>query len=562
MELYQAVKEIVAKYGLVIVPTKQFVNVLDDIGAFKTAPAATKKILKGLLDSGFGETIYQAAENHTPNWQNAARKNVSDYTAKSGYKDEIINGLAAHLLYGVGLIDELPKSVSTKPQTQASKRTQIKDPKELLYALKQEYVKTLNDLVSVTNDEFGNLYSFFSTDTNTKLYVLDAKIRLVAKETGASDIDSWLSTERRKVEFKNRPTANQIKQSLEDILRELERDFNTLMEKSVEVRDDEFGLKSASFIPESASHFNEIEKKILIIGKRLNSDKTQWIAKTKSDFLASKSSPVAARTAVLDKFKNEYIARLSEIDRNTKSGDIDLSDAELVELRRKLIALGTLLRTQPMGAWCDEENRKVVDARTSRAAKRKKRNIILGSVAGIALIIGGSQTVIYTSSADERAEYETNMANANAALNEGRLPDAVVLYQKAADDYDASYSSTTYKNEAIAKAQEVTDRIVSDWENNINPLLSSNKPAQAKLLTNALPATLVMSDATKGRVDQLKQKIDSDVQSRASTLVNELLSDVYANHRKLSAQSMEELDAMLQVYPDNYWLNFIKNKVK
>lgn len=254
MELHQAVKNIITKYGLAIVATKQFANVLDDSGAFKTAPVATKKILKGLLDSGLGNLLYQAAEKREPNWQNSVRKVVGDYAIKSGYKDEIINGLTGHLLLGVGLIDELPKSnniQSTQQQTQ-SKKVQIKDPKELLYSLKQEYTTALNDLVSVTNDEFGNLYSFFSTEANTKLYVLDAKIRLVAKEIGSSDIDSWLASERRKVEFKNRPSANQIKQSLEDILRELERDLNTLMEKSVDINDDEFGLKSASFISESA----------------------------------------------------------------------------------------------------------------------------------------------------------------------------------------------------------------------------------------------------------------------------------------------------------------------
>lgn len=563
MELHQAVKEIVTEYGLTIVANKQFANVLDDNGAFKTVPAATKKILKGLLDSGFGEIIYQAAENHTPNWQNSARKAVSDYAYKSGYKDEIINGLAAHLLYGLGLVDELPKRESGQPKPSSTHSGPvIKDPKELLYALKKDYIKALNELVSVTNDEFGNLYSFFSTQANTKLYVLDAKIRLVAKEVGVSDIDSWLTSERQKVEFKNRPSANHIRQSLEDILKELVGELNTLMEKSVVVSDDEFGLKSASFISESATNFNELEKKILIIGKRQNSDKTSWIAKTKSDFLASKSSPVAARSAAFDKMKNDYIARLHELDASTKSGDIDLTDAELVDLRRKIIALGSLIVPQHMDAWCDNENVKVTSERNARAARRKKRNIIICSVAGLALVIGGWQGISYTFSADKRAEYEVNMANANKAMENGKFADAVTLFQKAADDYDASYSSSSYKSDAMAKAEEASDKIISDWESQVRPLLESKHSAQAKLLTNNLPGNLVLSDASKARVDELKQKIDTDIQARASELINELFSDIYANHGTLSAQAKEELDNMIAVYPDNYWLNFIKNKAK
>lgn len=301
MELNQAVKEVITKYGLAIITTKQFANVLDDIGAFKTTPTATKKVLNGLLDSGFGETLYQAKEKNEQNWQNSARKIVADYSTKSGYKDELVNGVAGHLLLGLELIDELPKFGSSQSQTTSSqqKKQQIRDPKELLYSLKEEYIKSLNDLVSVTNDEFGNLYSFFSTDANTKLYILDANIRLVAKEVGDSDIDSWLTKERRKVELRNRPSASQVKQSLEDILKELERDYNTLMEKSVEVSDAEFGLKSASFSSESAPEFLKLEKKIIHIGKRLNTDTTTWIAKSKSDFLASKSSPASARMGCL-----------------------------------------------------------------------------------------------------------------------------------------------------------------------------------------------------------------------------------------------------------------------
>lgn len=563
MELHQAVKNIVAKYGLTIVATKQLANVLDDTGAFKTAPAATKKILKGLLDSGFGELLYQAAEKREPNWQNSVRKLVGDYANKSGYKDEIINGLAGHLLLGVGLIDELPKSnniQSTQQQTQP-KNIQIKDPKELLYALKQEYTTALNDLVGVTNDEFGNLYSFFSTEANTKLYVLDAKIRLVAKDVGSSDIDSWLASERRKVEFKNRPSASQIKQSLEDILRELERDLNTLMEKSVDINDDEFGLKSASFNSESASDFATLEKKILKIGKRLNTDKTSWIAKTKSDFLASKSSPMSARSGVLDQLKNDYSTHLSELDKDTKTGDIDFTDSKLKEIRRKLINLGTLLH-QDMAKWCDSENERLAKLRSERAAKKKKRNIVISSAAGLALLIGGWQGISYTSSADARAAYETTMSSANAEYANGNYSEALTLFQKAENDYDASYSSSSYKSEAHTKALDATDKIISNWENQVKPLLQSRHVAKAKAITLALPSNLVMEGANSERYKTLSEQIDKDLAIRTTEIVDELLNDIYAHQGKLSDSGKQELEEMIKVVPDNYWLNFIMEKAK
>lgn len=62
MELSNAIKDIISRFGTKILPTRQFVNLLDDIGGFKDEPAASKKVMKGLLDSGFGELLYKLSE--------------------------------------------------------------------------------------------------------------------------------------------------------------------------------------------------------------------------------------------------------------------------------------------------------------------------------------------------------------------------------------------------------------------------------------------------------------------------------------------------------------------
>lgn len=175
MRLNAAIKEIITNRGVTFVATKQFVNVLEDIGAFKDEPAASKKVMKGLLDSGFGEMLYSFSEKKDGNWQNSVRKCVSDYASKSGYKDEIINEVAAQLLFGVGLINELPKiEVQIKPKAHASER-RIKDPKELMYALKQDYLSALSNLLTFTTDEYGHKVGYYTTEANTQLYVIDGK---------------------------------------------------------------------------------------------------------------------------------------------------------------------------------------------------------------------------------------------------------------------------------------------------------------------------------------------------------------------------------------------------
>lgn len=561
MELSNAIKDIISRFGTKVLPTRQFVNLLDDIGGFKDEAAASKKVMKGLLDSGFGELLYKLSEKRDGNWQNSVRKCVGDYAAKSGYKDELINKIAAQLLYSLGLIDELPKmdnSVQNRPTTP---KHRIKDPKELLYALKQEYITALSELLTITTDEYGHKYGYYSTEANTRLYVIDSKIRLIAKEVGEPNIESWLTVEKSKVEQKNRPTPAQLKQALDDLMSTLERDYKALMERGHIIEDDEFGLKSAKFAPNVVSDLRSIEKKIIIIGNKRKEDRQSWIDKTKSDFLASKSSPASARNGVLDQLKIDYLSRLSELDHTIKSGEIDFSDTVLKDTRRKLINLGSLLGKN-MEQWCYIENDKLSKERELRASKRKKRNTIVSAVAGVALLIGGWQGISYTSSADAREAYETTMASANAEFTHGNYVAALDLFQKAENDYDASYSSSSYKAEAHTKAVETSDKIIANWEEKVRPLLQSKKVAQAKTLTLALPANLVLDGNSEQVFKSLSEQIDTDLATRTTEIVDELLNDIYTHQGKLSEAGKSELDEMIKVVPDNYWLNFIKEKAK
>lgn len=564
MSLTEAIKDLIAKNGISVVDTKQFVNVLDDVGAFKNEPAASKKVMKGLMDSGFGALVLQYSKKEGSNWQNVVRKAVTDYASKSGYKDELINSIAAAILYSAGVISELPKAKATsvsRTTAATSANNQIRDPKELMHALKKEYVSALKEFLTIKSDEFGFNYGFFSTEANTKIYVIESKIKLVARELDDGDIDKWLCNERKKVLDQNRPSTSDINRALNDIMSNLIREYKAEMEKGCSIEDDEFGLKSARFYPHVVSDILAIEKKILAIGKRKNEDKQSWIDKTKSDFLASKSSPISARQGVLDKLKNEYQTRLNSLDKETKKGEIDFSVSELTELRRKLINLGTLLN-QNMITWCDSENKRLVEDRDKRFAKRKKRNIILSSVAGLALIIGGSNLISYTSSGEARATYEETMTSGNAEMSKGNYAAAITLFQKAEHEYDASYSSSTYKKEAHSKAVEASDKVIAEWVNQVTPLIKNDRPEKAKLLTMALPTNLVLEGNSENTFKNITQQIDNSLSARTSAIVDQLLNEIYTNKGKLSESSKRELDEMIEVIPDNYWLNFIKEKSK
>lgn len=561
MELSNAIKETISRFGLDVLPKRQFINLLDDVGAFKDEPVTSRKVMKGLLESGFGDLLCKLSENKYANWQNAVGKSVGDYAAQSGYKNELINRIATQLLLGVGLIGVRPKASTQSTAQAAMAKQRVKSPKELLYALKQEYLSALSDLLTITTDEYGHKFGYYTTGANTQLYVIESKIRIIAKEVEESNIDSWLAVERRKVEIKNRPTPEQIRQALEDLMITLERDYKALMEKSCIVEDDGLGLNLATFAPNAVSDLRSIENKIVIIGNKRQENRQLWIDQTKKDFLASKSSSAFARNKVLDRLKNGYLSRLAELDRSIRSGNIDFSDTALGEIRYKLINLGASLGKN-LEQWCDTANKKLLQERVYRTAKRKKRNIIFSTVAGVVLLIGGWLSIAYMSSADARAIYATTIASANAEYAKGNYVVALGLFQKAENEYNASFFASSYKKEAHNRAIDATKQIIISWESKVRELLRSKRAAQAKSLTLALPANLVLVGSSEETFKYLSKQIDNDLEIRASELVDELLNDLYIRRGTLSESSKQKLDEMIRVVPDNYWLNFIKKKAR
>lgn len=141
MRLYEAIKELVEKVGINIIIAKPFVNILDDIGAFKMEPAASKKVMRGLLGDGFGEQLVRISEQKEVNWQNHLNKRMNDYALKSGYKDELINNLTTQILYAIGVIDEVPPSlVDENTSDSEQKAFQIDDYKALI----DSYLMSIN----------------------------------------------------------------------------------------------------------------------------------------------------------------------------------------------------------------------------------------------------------------------------------------------------------------------------------------------------------------------------------------------------------------------------------
>lgn len=563
MKLNEAIEKLVSEQGVSVVASHQFVNILDDMGAFRSEPPATKKITKELLAGGLTEILQTPKKSFDEARQNEEEKCVARYIATSGYQDELVRYIAMHLMYGVGLQDSAPLMKPLRPEVGSKHHSSIAaDSYAALSEHQRKYQASLSELLTIGSDRFGHEYGYYTAEANTTLYILSEKIKLLARETDREDIDSWLEQERARILAKHRPSERQMRMALKETAQSLEADLKTFMKKSVVTTDDEFGLKSASFNAGADDEFRKLEQKIITVGKRMGEDRTSYIERTKRKFLEAHSSPESARKGALDTLRQKYLARLKELDSSTRGKAIDTDDAELADIRRKLINLGALMNLDDLDKWCTTQNSKFIYDRTLRRAKHRKRKIVASTVGGLLLLMGGCGTVVYTSSADSRSAFERTMSAADAAVQKGELAKALSLYIKAGNDYDATYATTTYKNKAHEKAVAVSDRLTDETELQVSAQLEAGDPLEAKMLLTALPAEITLSPQKQENFKTLTDRVETALANRVEVVTDELLDDIYANGGKLSSSGRTKLEKYLKAVPDNYWLNFINEKTK
>ncbi|MDE6010513.1 MAG: hypothetical protein K2F87_03565, partial [Muribaculaceae bacterium] len=69
MQLSNAINQVIRQFGRKALPTPGFVNIVADLGGFRDTPPASKKVMRGLLESGFGELLYRLSGERPDNWQ-------------------------------------------------------------------------------------------------------------------------------------------------------------------------------------------------------------------------------------------------------------------------------------------------------------------------------------------------------------------------------------------------------------------------------------------------------------------------------------------------------------
>lgn len=206
-KLHIIAKDIVTQKGDIIITKVQFLNLLADLGAYKTLPA-TKIILNALFKADFGLFLYELKQNTTDNsFFDKCYQHRKEFLSDGKYREDLTEYVYSSLLYAIGLIDDVDEPSVKNPFSANASQNQSKkssvDPKKpalnlsaMLEELKKEYLLTLDEIV-LPQGKIIKASGYFSAETLNKQYILENKIIILSKRLG-KDVD-WCKNEKNKV---------------------------------------------------------------------------------------------------------------------------------------------------------------------------------------------------------------------------------------------------------------------------------------------------------------------------------------------------------------------------
>ena len=174
------------------------------------------------------------------------------------------------------------------------------------------------------------------------------------------------------------------------------------------------------------------------------------------------------------------------------------------------------------------------------------------AVCVVVLIVAGVLGFGYRNSSTEREEFEKKLFTGNSLMSSGDYSKAIVVWGEAYNNYNA-IGSGSYKEEALRKIEGMIAKLVKEGESDNKTLYLANSALETVLQFN-------LKDADKERLKIKKEEVEKTISFRVENGRNTLITTLSANNGKLDEGGNQLLESLLELAPNDYWLNFIKKK--
>ena len=156
------------------------------------------------------------------------------------------------------------------------------------------------------------------------------------------------------------------------------------------------------------------------------------------------------------------------------------------------------------------------------------------------------------SSLGEIEAFNQTVQKGDSFISSGLYDQALASYSEAYTSYNA-FNSSSYKEDAFKKMEEVTDKLIEKGKTDNPSLFQAKKVLQSQL-------QLDIPSSGRTRLQDKLNEVEAEIVSRVDNGRNTLILNVSANNGKLNEDGKKLLNELIELSPDDYWLNFIKNK--
>lgn len=354
-----------------------------------------------------------------------------------------------------------------------------------------------------------------------------------------------------------------ILDNLANQLASLQKQYLDLLDRLVTLPQNIYKDAPGYYSTEALNKLYAVEAKIAVIIKETNSTVSlDWCTNKRTEkieyFKKQKTDAVAKG---LDELRCQYktlLASLIIVPKKfgiKRSGHYDDNGEKKLSSVEEDIKLNYYNMGNTYDNWCEKEKNKYL---AKYHIDNKSVALQLSAKIGIpaAIFIGASGTGIsYMTSSSAIEQFEHTIALGEQQATAGEYGKAIQLFSDAKNNYTASFRPSHYQGIAVEHIKEIVNNVTQSSVK----MVEEGRLIDANTLLSSLPQEVISKNK------QLSEQYNS-AKSALDKAINDgldnLISDIASNHGKLSDTSKQKLNELLKINPNDYWLNFIKNKEK
>lgn len=357
--------------------------------------------------------------------------------------------------------------------------------------------------------------------------------------------------------------TNDVLNNLSSQLSALKKRYVDMLDKLATLPKDILRDAPGYYSTQALNQLYAIEAKIAAILQETDASKEyNWCEQKRNERLESfKKQKADIVSKSLNPKKDEYVQSLKSLLLIPHKFFIKRSGYYTTDGEQKLNAIEEDIKLiyYNMGKsydnWCENEKANHL-AKYKVDSSNIARQIILKIALPIIVILGvGSTSISYLSSTDEISSFEQSIANGEQLASKGEYTKALETFNSARMNYNGSFRTSHYKNVA---SEHINSSIANAIQKSLS-LTSNGRLAESSELLNSLSQELVSeSSQNLENYNKARTEISTAIENGLDNIINNISS----NNGKLDTKGRDQLNELLKINPNDYWLNFIKNKQK